>query len=393
MVNTKMRFHKALSVLLCLILLSTFITILPLKANATSIDIAGINSGKTYYIKNLADGKYLDVYNGVDRDGTDVWTYTFNASNAQKWRVVRNPNGTYTLFAVVSSNNRALHLTGLNADIQTYGRWSSSQQVFQFTLVRETSVVYCGTYSIKQNGYYLSQDSINRTVRLCSWDTGFNARWSFEPVDKSDAEIYTSYYQDGTRFGIIPTYFDTRGAASKFVNKCSSMGYSSYHHTNDSATNAYNNLTTDSIWVFRGHGLEAKNTHTPKAGICFSTRLGSNHGFIVADFSISHWAQDEAMTSLAANSLAEARCVLFIGCSTGISYNGFNLVDETFNKGAHFVLGTTVPTYTPQTDKWTKKFFEKADTGATIYECISHANYYQSIGALYCKGDTHAKLK
>lgn len=91
--------------------------------------------------------------------------------------------------------------------------------------------------------------------------------------------------------------------------------------------------------------------------------------------------------------LAKARCVLYIGCSTGVDYMGFNLVTNTFNKGAHFALGTTQTLKTSANDKWTKKFFEKAETGATIRQCLDHANYYQNIGLLYYEGDVYAKLK
>lgn len=70
-----------------------------------------------------------------------------------------------------------------------------------------------------------------------------------------------------------------------------------------------------------------------------------------------------------------------------------NLVTNTFNKGAHFALGTTKTINTNDNDKWTKKFFEKAETGATIRQCLDHANYYQDIGLLYYEGDVYAKLK
>lgn len=57
------------------------------------------------------------------------------------------------------------------------------------------------------------------------------------------------------------------------------------------------------------------------------------------------------------------------------------------------MLGTTQTIYTNESEKWIKKFFEKADTSATIRECLDHANYYQSLGLLYYEGDVYKKLK
>lgn len=380
---------KALSMLLCIVMLLSISSVFSVSVSAASNDVVGINSGTTYYIKNLFDGKYLDVYNGGDSNATNVWTYTFNATAAQKWRVVRNSDGTYTFYAVVSSNNRVLDVTGTNVDIWAY---NSSWSCQKFTLVRDTSFAYGGTYKIKNGSDYVVLDAANETVKVSSSGGGLNALWSFEPVAKGDADIYTSYYQDGDILWLIPTYFDTRGAASTFIDMCDNMGYNTFHFTNKPATTAYNYMKNDSIWVFRGHGISFPGD-IPAATIGFFTDEGTNNGYITASSAIFNGTQDAAINELPSNALAKAQCVLYIGCSTGVDYRGMNLVTNTFNKGAHFALGTTETTFTNETDKWTKKFFEKAETGATIRQCLDHANYYQDIGLLYYEGDVYAKLK
>ncbi len=380
---------KALSMLLCIVMLFSLSPMFAVPASAASNDVAGINSGTTYYIKNLFDGKYLDVYDGGDSNGTNVWTYTFNATAAQKWRVVRNSDGTYTFYAVVSSNNRVLDVTGTNVDIWAY---NSSWNCQKFTLVRDTTLAYGGTYKIKNGSDYVVLDVANDTIKVSSSGGGLNALWSFEPVSKGDADIYTSYYQNGDVLSIIPTYFDTRGAASTFIEKCDNMGYNTFHFTNKPAQTAYNYMKNDFIWVFRGHGISFTG-EIPAATIGFYTDDGAYNGYITASTAIFNAAQDAAISALSSNALAKAQCVLYIGCSTGVDYRGINLVSNTFNKGAHFALGTTETTYTNETDKWTKKFFEKADTGATIRQCLDHANYCQDIGLLYYEGDVYAKLK
>lgn len=392
MKKSKMCFYKVISMILCLLLLSAFMTAMPLNASAASNDIVGICSGTTYYIKNLFDGKYLDVYNGGDSNGTNVWTYSFNATAAQKWRVVRNSDGTYTFFAEVSSNNRVLDVTGTNVDIWTY---NSSLSCQKFTLIRDTTLAYGGTYKIMNGSNYVVVDAMNETVKVHSLGSGLNALWSFEPVDKGDADIYTFYYENGSVLWIFPTYFDTRGAASTFIEKCENMGYTGYHFTNKSATTAYNYLRYDSIWVFNGHGVSAADTGDPLPAICFFDDSGQVNGHIFADSSSLYYnsSTDVAINSYSNNTLADAQCVLYIGCSTGKWHDGHNLVNATFNRGAHFALGTTQTIHTNESEKWIKKFFEKADTSATIRECLDHANYYQSLGLLYYEGDVYKKLK
>lgn len=379
---------RMLAIILCFLMLPAYIVLFSASANAASNDVCGINSGTTYYIKNVYNGKYIDVYDGADSNGTNVWTYTFNASNAQKWRVVRNSDGTYTFYAVVSSNNRVLDVTGTNVDIWSY---NSSLGCQKFSLQRNTSMAYGGTYQIKYGSKYVIANASSSTVEVSSTGSGLNALWSFEPVVKGDADIYTFYYQTGSILGIIPDYFDSRGAASTFVEKCSNMGYTPYHLTNKSASSAYTCMKVDAIWVFCGHGTSSSGT--PIATISFKNEDGGNNGHITTNIEILNDEKDRAVDSLPANALAKSQCVLYMGCRTGVSYSGFNLVSSTFNKGAHFVLGTTKTLYTDEIEKWTKKFFEKANTGATIRQCIDYANYYQDIGLLYYEGDVYTKLK
>ena len=380
---------KVVLMLLCIAFFLSVFSVFSVSVSAASNDVVGIDSGTTYYIKNLYDGKYLDVYNGNDSNGANVWTYQFNATAAQKWRVVRNSDGTYTFFAVVSSNNRVLDVTNSNVDIWThYSSWTCQK----FTLIRDTTLAYGGTYQIKNGSDFVISDIANDTVKLHSFGGGTNSLWSFEPATKGDADIYTSYYQDGDFLWIFPTYFDTRGAASTFIETCSNMGYNTFHFTNKPAITAYNYMKNDSIWVFRGHGISYVGD-IPAATIGFYTDDGTYNGYITASTAIFNGTQDAAISALPSNALAKARCVLYIGCSTGVDYMGFNLVTNTFNKGAHFALGTTQTLKTSANDKWTKKFFEKAETGATIRQCLDHANYYQNIGLLYYEGDVYAKLK
>ncbi|MBR3858293.1 MAG: RICIN domain-containing protein, partial [Bacteroidaceae bacterium] len=49
----------------------------------------------TYTIQNTANKKVLDVYAGGKTNGANVQTYTSNDTQAQKWYIFENVNGTY----------------------------------------------------------------------------------------------------------------------------------------------------------------------------------------------------------------------------------------------------------------------------------------------------------
>lgn len=49
----------------------------------------------TYHILNCLDGKALDVYNFIDKEGTNVQVCDFNGSDAQKWYIYGRSSGEY----------------------------------------------------------------------------------------------------------------------------------------------------------------------------------------------------------------------------------------------------------------------------------------------------------
>lgn len=65
----------------------------------------GIISGYIYNIKNVNSGKYLNVHNGVDADGTNIYQWTKDGSTEQNFKVIYCPStDSYTFYAMCSSN-------------------------------------------------------------------------------------------------------------------------------------------------------------------------------------------------------------------------------------------------------------------------------------------------
>lgn len=58
---------------------------------------------------------------------------------------------------------------------------------------------------------------------------------------------------------------------------------------------------------------------------------------------------------------------MYLGCQTGAQHtSGYNLVDVTFDKGVHFVLGVTEIIYNTHVNDWLECFLESVRQGANI---------------------------
>ena len=65
-----------------------------------------------YYIKNANSGKYLDIVNGSSSDGTNVQQYQYNGSNAQKFKLVNDGNGYYSILTACSKYKSGVDVSG-----------------------------------------------------------------------------------------------------------------------------------------------------------------------------------------------------------------------------------------------------------------------------------------
>jgi len=97
---------------------------------------------------------------------------------------------------------------------------------------------------------------------------------------------------------------------------------------------------------------------------------------------------------------------MYLGCSTGADYTSssktYNLVDSTFAKGAHFVLGTTETVYVNDSNNFLIGFAEcyTTDCNCTIQNAITagieragtNTVYQNDLYPVYYVGDTSQRL-
>ena len=109
-------------------------------------------------VRNAGSGKVLDVYAAGTAAGTNVQQYASNNSNAQRWVIVSNADGTLTLRSALG-RNLVLDLwggstsNGTNADVYTANGTAAQRFVFTTTspiaLASEGQLVKDGIYVIK----------------------------------------------------------------------------------------------------------------------------------------------------------------------------------------------------------------------------------------------------
>ena len=333
-------------------------------------DSIGIKDDTNYYIMNYSSHKYLSLLTSSDTDNTNVCTRAKSTTVCQ-WTTEKQSNGSFQLINCFSSSGKVLNVTSNNIDIYTDNN-SSTQK---FYIYRINSGTYKGLYYIRYGNYYVAEDSYYNTqygyhdVYLTS---SFSSRvvWSFIAVEQRSAELFCHdyYYTDGGH----TIHFDTSVNSTYFCNVFDDIEYSSNSYENPSSSFAYSEMSDyDDIFVFMGHGESGR--------IGFYTTDNIVTGRILAHLNMGFYSPSPFyISTMTKNKLCLNRCVIYLGCRTGTDYivgsNTYNLVDATYEKGAHFVLGTTEKLYTTQINDWIGYFLDAVADGMNISGAIISAN-------------------
>ncbi len=341
-------------------------------------DSLGLIDNINYYIMNRGTGRDLALSTNSDANGVSIDSRLPSDSPAAQWTVVKNTDGTIRLQSVYSSTGRSAYVSGTNLVL-----YNNTGARTKLTIMRVESGIYQGLYQIRYNNQLLCMNSSGDVY----FDTvlGANAHWCFLAVDKGVADIISHDYTYTDDEGQLIN-FNTTHNDNKFVELFEDLGYAAYSTVNFQAYYAYLYMRTeDDIFVFNGHG---------NAGIIsFTTTNNESTGAIAVCSSVAgHYpvgSDRYYINSCEANELASLRCVLYLGCSTGVDITvnrqTYNLVDATFDKGAHFVLGTTNTILTSDSNEWLGFFLDRIDAGDSIEEACDYATEYT--GVVLCPYD------
>ena len=329
-------------------------------------DSTGIKNNTSYYIMNSSSERLLSLQSASDSEHTNVSTQPRSAATMAQWTVKMLSDGNFQLINDYSDTSKCMNVNGTNVDIHTNTEASSSK----FVIERVKTGTYRGLYLIRYGNQYLAHNISNYNVYVTS-SRSAATYWSFMAVEKRSAEFFCHdyWYTDEEN---IQRHFDSSLNYDYFETTFGSLNYDAVSHENKMAVYPYESLgENDDIFVFMGHGTNGAIFSTTTRDIptgCILANSNMNYS-VIYSYYISDF--DE-------NQLALNRCVLYLGCSTGLDYTNsqgtYNLVDATFEKGAHFVLGTTETIYADDGNNWLEYFLDSINEGSNIQDAIEDAN-------------------
>ena len=166
-----------------------------------------------YTITNYGSGYVLDVYDGSTESGGIIWQYTSNNTWAQKWDVVKNSDGTFTLYSAKSG--LAIDVCGgtsaeSGAVVWQYTPNNSAAQ--KFKLVSSTPTVTDGVIRI-QNGVKQTlvmdvtdgSKTAGTAIELYTWNKTYAQKFMIEEnedgtysIQMTVSGLYLTAGTDGT---------------------------------------------------------------------------------------------------------------------------------------------------------------------------------------------------
>jgi len=180
-----------------------------------------VTNGKVYYIRNLRSGKYLDVTEAADVNGTTIKQINFNGNDNQKWRVLDAGDGYQKLVSLCSSSGRALDIpNAVNTEGTNVQLWSDNKTVAQkFKILprdRDTYQIMAKCTKDKKALMVEGQSTDNaKLIQLATGsDSNVSQQWFFIPVEEG---VASDAPKAGTTYSIrvkhSGQYLDIQGSA------------------------------------------------------------------------------------------------------------------------------------------------------------------------------------
>lgn len=152
-------------------------------------------------VRNAGSGKVLDVYAAGTAAGTNVQQYASNNSNAQRWVIVSNADGTLTLRSALG-RNLVLDLwggstsNGTNADVYTAN--GTAAQKFVFTIASPTALASEG--QLVKDGIYVIKASDGKAIDVPSASTANGQQLQTYTANGTQAQAFAVNYDKSTGY-------------------------------------------------------------------------------------------------------------------------------------------------------------------------------------------------
>ena len=126
-----------------------------------------------YYIKSSLSGLYLDIENGSSIDGANIRQWDYNGSFAQKFKLVSDSDGYYSILTGASDYKSCIDVTaGSSSDgtnIAQWTYWGGDMQKFKIVKVSDNKyaiLTKSSNFTSAVDLYNMSKDS---GANICQW--------------------------------------------------------------------------------------------------------------------------------------------------------------------------------------------------------------------------------
>ena len=242
-----------------------------------------------------------------------------------------------------------------------------------FTIYRAVDEGKQGLYCIRYKNYYVTQSGNSVALTTEATDGSY---WSLMKTAKGTATIISFNATDASG-----NRYNTSEHNSAFISSFSTMGYNCSATINESPFNSYSRFRTDDMIFYHGHSVPGALIFTQNwssTSPYYSGGIASHESIPTAAYSGIQKNYMYFIDDLFVNNMKNARVVFYLSCNSGISYvdadtgTEFNLVDATYEKGAHFVLGTTETTYNVQVYDWMDALESNLTMGNNLQTSITN---------------------
>ena len=143
------------------------------KTSNSTISSSEVLDG-IYYIKNIASGLYLDITNGSTTDGTNVQQWELNGSDAQKFKLVSDGNGYYSVLTGASNYQSSLDVlngnTSNGTNIEQWKYWGGDMQKFKLIEVANGEYAFLTKSSNNKSCIDLYESSSSPGANINQWE-------------------------------------------------------------------------------------------------------------------------------------------------------------------------------------------------------------------------------
>lgn len=175
---------------------------------------ANVSEGE-YYIKNVNSGLYMDVANGSGADGANIQQWAYNGYDAQKFKIVADGNGYYSLLTGASNYTKSVDVNvGDPADgtnVVQWDYWGGDMQKYMITKNSDGSYSFLTKSSGCMSALEVYTFGTALGDNICQWNYWGSAAQSWV-LEKVKDPLEGTYYMQNVNSG---HYLDIENGSSE----------------------------------------------------------------------------------------------------------------------------------------------------------------------------------